>query len=256
MPKEKKQSEMPFLEHLEELRWRLVWSAGALAIGFAIAFVITSQFDVIGIVARPILPFLPDHKLIYTHPAESFSIVVQIAFYFGLLLALPVIVYQIWGFLSPALHGHEKRLVIPALYAAVFLFGCGAALAYFFVLPFSLNFLEHFQSQSLRPMIAADEYLSFVLTLAIGFGAVFELPLVIVGLTAIGLVKPQMLTKYRRHAVVACWLLSAIITPGDFLGATFALAVPLYILFEISVVLSYMVYRRREKRLRTEQLAT
>jgi sec-independent protein translocase protein TatC len=95
----------------------------------------------------------------------------------------------------------------------------------------------------------ATEYLGFVTTLCVAFGAVFELPLVISGLTALGLVKPQFLSKYRRHAIVACWAVAAIITPGDFLGTTFALAIPLYLLYEISVVVSYIIYRRREKRL-------
>jgi sec-independent protein translocase protein TatC len=157
--------------------------------------------------------------------------------------------YQIWIFLSPALYKREKRLVVPVVVAATVLFACGVALAYFFVLPLALAYLMHLESDALDPMITASEYFSFVTTLCVAFGAVFELPLAITGLTALGLVKPQFLSKYRRHAIVGCWAVAAIITPGDFLGTTFALAIPLYLLFEVSVVLSYLIYRRREKRL-------
>ncbi|HVZ77387.1 MAG TPA: twin-arginine translocase subunit TatC [Gemmatimonadaceae bacterium] len=245
---ERMTGEMPFLDHLEELRWRLVRSFAALGIGMAVGFFVVYHFHLIAVLARPIAPYLHGHKLVYTHPADTFSTELSVAFVFGAILALPVIGYQVWAFLSPALYKHEKRIVLPVLGAAVLLFACGVALAYFFVMPISLQFLLGLESQAMEPMITASDYFGFMTTLALAFGGTFEMPLVVVALTAIGVVTPMFLTKYRRHAIVLCWLVAAVVTPGDFLGTTLALAIPLYLLFELSVVLSKIVYRRKERR--------
>ena len=244
----KKSDEMPFLDHLEELRWRLVWSIGALAIGLVIGAIIVIHFNAILFLEQPILPYLHGRKLVYTHPGDTFSILMSASLVIGGVIALPMIGYQLWSFLSPALYRHEKRVVIPVVVAGTLLFACGVALAYYFVLPLALNYLMHLESDALEPMITASEYFGFVTTLCVAFGAVFELPLAISGLTALGIVSPRFLNKYRRHAIVACWAVAAIITPGDFLGTTFALAIPLYLLYEISVVLSFFIARRRERR--------
>jgi sec-independent protein translocase protein TatC len=244
----KKQDEMPFLDHLEELRWRLIWCIGALAVGLAIGAFIVVHFNAILFLEKPILPYLHGQKLAITHPADSFTVLMSASLVIGGIVALPMILYQLWAFLSPALYKREKKVVIPAIFVGVFLFVCGVALAYFFVLPLALAYLMTLESDALTPVIMAPEYFGFVTTLCVAFGAVFELPLVITGLTALGLVKPQFLSKYRRHSIVACWVVAAVITPGDFLGTTFALAVPLYLLYEVSVAVSYIIYRRREKR--------
>ncbi len=244
----KKSDEMPFLDHLEELRWRLVWSIAALGVGLVIGAFIVIHFNAILFLEKPILPYLSGRKLVYMHPGDTFSILMSASLVIGGIVALPVIAYQLWGFLSPALYKHEKRMVVPVVVAGTLLFVCGVALAYYLVLPLALAYLLHLESDALEPMIAATEYFGFVTTLCVAFGIVFELPLAISGLTFLGLVKPQFLSKYRRHAIVACWAVAAIITPGDFLGTTFALAIPLYLLFEISVVLSYIIFRRRERR--------
>jgi sec-independent protein translocase protein TatC len=245
----KKSDEMPFLDHLEELRWRLIWAIGALAVGVGIGVFVVVKYDVILFLEQPILPYLHGQKLAITHPADSFTVLMSASLAIGGVIALPMILYQIWAFLSPALYAKEKRLVIPVLTAGTLLFACGVALAYYFVLPLALAYLMTLESDALTPLIMASEYFGFVTTLCVAFGAVFELPLVITGATALGLVKPQFLSKYRRHAIVACWGVAAIITPGDFLGTTFALAIPLYLLYEVSVALSFVIYRRREKRL-------
>lgn len=244
----KKSDEMPFLDHLEELRWRLVWSIAALGVGVIIGAFIVIHFNAILFLEKPILPYLHGQKLVITHPADSFTVLMSASLVVGGVIALPMIGYQLWAFLSPALYGHEKKVIIPALVAGTLLFACGVALAYYFVLPLALAYLMTLESNALTPMIMASEYFGFVTTLCVAFGAVFELPLAITGLTALGIVKPQFLNKYRRHAIVGCWVVAAIITPGDFLGTTFALAIPLYLLFEISVVLSFFVWRRRERR--------
>jgi sec-independent protein translocase protein TatC len=244
---------MPFLDHLEELRWRIVWSLAALVVGLVIAFALLSKVDIIGILEAPVLPYLGGRKLVFTHPSDPFRIVLNAAFVLGLLLASPVIIYQVWAFLSPALYSHEKKVVIPVLLSGVLLFAAGVALSFYVVLPFTLGFLLTFQTAALEPMITASEYFGFAIGMSLAFGAVFELPIAIVALTAIGLVTPQFLQKYRRHAVVLCVVAAAFVTPGADPTSLFALAVPLYFLFEISVIASSFVYRRRmQRQLRAE----
>jgi sec-independent protein translocase protein TatC len=246
------EKEMPFLDHLEELRWRILWSLGAFVVALLISFAVVSQFDVIGFLARPVVPYLHGQKLVYTHPSDAFSVVLNVAFALGLVLASPVIIYQVWAFLSPALYSHEKRLVIPVLFGAMLLFLGGVALSFIVVLPFTLEFLIGFQTESLTPMITVGEYFGFAIGMSLAFGAVCELPIVILALTALGLVTPQFLNKYRRHAIVLCVLAAAFITPGADPTSLFALAVPLYFLFELSVVLSIMVHRRRVRKQKAE----
>ena len=245
---DKAAAEMPFLDHLEELRWRLIWSLLAFMVGVIIAFALLMRGDVIAVLEQPILPHLNGQRLVYTHPGDPFKIVLSISLVLGAILALPVIVYQIWSFLAPALYRHEKRLIIPVFMGGTVLFLAGVAMAYFVALPLTLGFLMNFQAASLDPMITAADYFSFATSMALAFGVVFELPMVIVALTAFGIVTPMLLNKYRRHAIVACAVVSAVITPGDLISTTIALAIPLYLLYELSVVLSIGVYRRRLKR--------
>jgi sec-independent protein translocase protein TatC len=241
-------TEMPFLDHLEELRWRIVWSLVAFAIALGVAFTLLARVDLIRFLEQPILPFLAGRKLVFTHPGDPFRIVLNASFVLAIVLAAPVILYQAWAFLSPALYQHEKRLVIPVLIGATALFCAGVALSFYVVLPFTLGFLLQFQSQALEPMITASEYFSFAISMSLAFGIVFELPILILALTALGIVTPAFLNKYRRHAIVLCIATAAVVTPGADPTSLFALAVPLYILFEVSVVLSTVVHRRRLRR--------
>ena len=239
-------SEMPFLDHLEELRWRIVWSLGALIVGLAIGFTVVVRFNLIRALQAPIAPYLPG-KLVYTNPADPFSITLNAAIMVGIIIASPVIIYQVWAFLSPALHRHEKRVVIPVILGAVLLFVAGVALAWFWVLPMCLKFLMTFQVESLDPMISASGYFGFVTTLALTFGAAFELPVLILALAALGLVTPQFLSRFRPYAFVLSFLLSAFVTPGDIFLATLALTAPLYLLYELSVLLTVIIFRKRAR---------
>jgi sec-independent protein translocase protein TatC len=240
--------EMPFLDHLEELRWRIIWSLLALVVAVGVAFFALLKIDIIGLLERPILPHLGGRKLVYTHPGDPFTIMLNASIGLGVVLALPVIAYQLWAFVSPALYRHEKRVVVPLFFFATFLFLSGVSLAYFVVLPLAVDWLMGFQTQALEPMITASEYFNFALSLALAFGLCFELPIVVLALAALGIVTPQFLNKYRRHAVVVCVIVGAFLTPGDLVWTTLAMAVPLYLLYELSVVLSYFVYRRRQRR--------
>ena len=240
-------TEMPFLDHLEELRWRILYSLIGLVVGMVVAFVLLQQVDVIGFLQRPVLPYLHGRKLIFTHPGDAFGIVLNASFVLGLVLSSPVLLYQAWAFFAPALYSHEKKLVIPVLLGAVLLFVGGVALAFFVVLPFTLGFLLNFQTAALEPMITASEYFGFAISMSLAFGVVFELPILILALTALGIITPAFLQKYRRHAVILCIVGAAFITPGGDPTSLFALSVPLYLLFEASVVLSRVIYRRRHR---------
>jgi sec-independent protein translocase protein TatC len=241
-------AEMPFLDHLEELRWRIIWSLAAVVVGVGLAFVVVLKFNLLTWMQGPILPYLHGKRLVYTHPGDGFSILMQTAIIVGVVLALPVILYQAWAFLSPALHRHEKKIVVPVIVGAVFLFICGAALAWYFVLPMTLKFLSGLGDESFDQMITVSEYFGFVTSMVLAMGAVFELPIAILLLSALGLVTPQFLSKFRRHAVIASYVVAAIITPGDLFVTSVALMIPLYLLYELSIGLSWLVFRKRQKR--------
>ncbi|MEO6877368.1 MAG: twin-arginine translocase subunit TatC [Gemmatimonadaceae bacterium] len=240
--------EMPFLDHLEELRWRLIYSLGSLLVAVAIGFWLALQFDVVKVLAAPILPLIPEHKLVFTHPGEGFSIIVNVATSIGLVIAGPVILYQVWAFLSPALLKHEKRVAVGVLFSGLLLFLSGAALAYYVVIPLALPWLFTFGGQSLVPLITAEEYFSFAFAMVLTFGVSFELPIVVLALAVLGIVTPQFLSKYRRHAIVLIVIIGAFLTPGDMVWTTIWLSVPLYGLYELSVGMAYIIYRRKQRR--------
>jgi sec-independent protein translocase protein TatC len=247
-PSGRASDEMPFLDHLEELRWRIIWSLAALIVSVAVAFTALQYIDIIGLLERPILPYLHGHKLVYTHPGEAFSIILNAAVALGVVLALPVIFYEMWSFISPALHRNEKKLVMPLFFFATALFIGGVCLSWFVVLPLALPWLMGFAPESLEPLITANEYFGFAMSMTLAFGICFELPIVIVALAMLGIVTPQFLNKFRRHAIVVCVLVGAFLTPGDLVWTTIAMSVPLYFLYEVSVLLTIFIHRRRLRR--------
>ncbi|MCE2902426.1 MAG: twin-arginine translocase subunit TatC [Gemmatimonas sp.] len=246
-------AEMPFLEHLEELRWRLFKVAVALALGIGVSFalIFSKQVDVVALLAEPIQPFLK-RPLMVTHPGDLFDIAMDAAITLGLIAASPVIIWQIWGFLSPALYTHEKKVVIPALVGAALLFLAGMALAFKYVVPVTLSFFMSFQSGAVEVVPTVDKYIGFVISMCLAFGAVFELPVVIALLSALGIVQPQYLAKFRRHAAVGCLIAAAIITPGSDPTSLLLLTIPLYALYEVSITVSRLIVRHRERSIAAE----
>lgn len=240
---------MPFLDHLEELRWRIIYSLGSLLITVGFGFFVAMHWDVVGILAAPILPYIPEHKLVYTHPAEGFTIILNVATTIGFVFAAPLILYQIWLFLSPALHKHEKRVAVGVLFSGVVLFLSGVALAYYVVIPLAIPWLMGFApSTSMVPLITAEEYFAFAFSMVLTFGISFELPIIVLALAALGIVTPKFLSKYRRHAIVLIVIIAAFLTPGDLVWTTIWLSVPLYALYELSVLGSVVIYRRKARR--------
>lgn len=239
--------EMPFLDHLEELRWRILWSLLALVVGAAVGFGIVTYFDVLGWLIKPVMPYLPESKLYYLSPADPFLLTLKLGLTLGGLLAAPVILYQLWTFLAPALRRAEKRAIIPAFYLGLVLFALGVALAYFAALPATLRFMQSFLQEALSPMITAGPYLRFVIKMLLAFGLVFELPVLVLVLAVLGLVNTPMLRRQRRIAIVVATLVAAVITPGDMIVLTVFMMIPLILLYELSIGLTAYVERRRRR---------
>ncbi len=237
--------EMPFLDHLEELRWRILWSVLAVVVCSVGGFVLVMKANVLGILIEPIEPFLDGGRLKYTSPTEPFFITLKLGLVTGFVLASPIVIYQAWAFFGPALLPSEKKVIVPALYLGVVLFAMGVFLAYELVLPMTLRFTMGFQTAALEEMITIGPYLAVVTRLLLAFGGVFELPVVILVLSAMGLVTPQFLAAKRRHAIAIITVLASVLTPGDVITATVMMMLPLVLLYEFSIVLSRMVYRKR-----------
>jgi sec-independent protein translocase protein TatC len=237
-------AEVSFLDRLDDLRGRLIGSLLAVAVGTGIGFYLAVTFDVLGVFTAPIKPFLGGEKLKYLSPTDPFFITLKLAVCIGLLLALPYLLAQLWALLAPLMRPEEKRLLRPALLAAVVLFSVGTVFCYVLVLPLMLQFTMGFQTQSLEQSIVIGEYLTIVLRLLIAFGLAFELPIVILLATLLGVVTPDSLAAKRRHAIAVFVVLSAIITPPD-LSSQVLLVVPVWLLYEASIVMSRAVLARR-----------
>ena len=241
---------MPFLDHLEELRWRILWSLVAIIVGTVVGWMVLDKIDIVEILKRPIAPYLPGGRLIFTSPAEPFMLTLKVAFALGCLVASPVVIYQIWSFLSPALYQREKKLMIPALFVGVVLFLGGAIACYEWLLPAALKVLLGFQREDLTAMITIDRYFGMAVPFVAGCGLVAELPLVVTILASLGIVTPQFLGRQRRYAIVIAAFLAALLTPPDAVSMMLML-VPLLLLYEVSIWCAWIASRRRAKRIAT-----
>jgi sec-independent protein translocase protein TatC len=241
--------EMPLLEHLAELRRRLMWSAAALVVAFGICYYFAPQ--IYNFLAAPLAHALEARgekpQLIYTALYEVFFTYIQVALFAGLFLAFPVIATQLWLFIAPGLYKKEKRAMVPFLVVTPILFFLGGALAYYVVLPTIYKFLLGFQTAATRGtgvdiqlMAKVSEYLSTVMKIIFAFGVSFELPVLLTLLGRVGILSSAGLKKYRRYAYVGCFIVAAILAPPDALTMCI-LAGPLLLLYEISVISVGMV---------------
>jgi sec-independent protein translocase protein TatC len=252
--------QMTFFEHLVELRKRIIHSLIAIAIG-AFVGVLVAKY-IINFVNKPILKALgqagQQQQLVYTHPAGAFNLIVTLGIYIGVVLASPVVLYQIWLFVAPALYKHERSAVTGFLFSTVFLFLAGIAFGYYVPLPYALKFLVGFGVGSLPgvvPMISVTEYFDLTLMILLGIGLVFELPVLIFFLTLFGIVTPQFLWKNTRYAILAIAILAAIITPSPDATTMFIFMAPMVGLYFIGIAVSAIVVRKRDRRLAAEAAA-
>src|SRR5262245_34551156 len=188
--------EMPFLDHLEELRSRILRALGALVVAFGVGFWLVQRFKLVNFLQGPISPYLPDGKLTVLSPTDPVMITFKLAFVTGLVLASPVIIWQVWAFLSPALYDRERKALVPSLFAGLALFLLGCTFAWIFVVPKAIAVLLTFQSGAFNLMFTYDAWFSFVLQILLAMGISAELPLLLIILTSLGIVSPSSLNKF------------------------------------------------------------
>ena len=235
---------IPFSAHLEELRKRLITSFIAVAVGFGVCYGFKEKL--FQILTQPLISVMNQGEtLIYTGLPEAFFTFLKVSFLGGLMLASPVIIYQFWMFVAPGLYDREKRLLLPIVFLSTIFFVGGALFGYFIVFPFGFKFFLGFATETIRPMPSMKEYLSFSAKLLLAFGLVFELPLVITFLARLGLVSVEFLKKNRKYAILLFFIGAAILTPPDVV-TQIMMAVPLMLLYEISIVGARIFGKRKE----------
>ena len=234
--------EMQFLDHLEELRWRVIKSAITIVL-FAIPCGIFWKeiFDLVMI--YPLRFINPRPKLIFTTPSECVIISFQIAICGGLIIASPVVFYQLWRFVSPGLYKNEKKLVLPTVIASTVFFLAGILFCYF-TFPLVMNFLVSYAGNRIEAMFKADEYFGFLLKLSVSFGLVFELPVISFVLSKMGVLTAGFLIKHIRYAIVIIFIVAAILTPPDVFSQC-VLAAPLFVLYGLSILIAAWHQRKR-----------
>jgi sec-independent protein translocase protein TatC len=228
------QEKIPFTEHLEELRKRLIVCFIAVGVGFVLSYGFKEKL--FQILTRPLIRVMQTgDKLIFTGLPEAFFTYLKVAFLSGIILAAPVIFYEFWMFVAPGLYDKEKRLMVPIVVLSTVFFVGGAFFGYFIVFPYGFKFFLGFASEIIRPLPSMREYLGFASKLLLAFGLVFELPLIITFLAKLGMVSVTFLKKNRKYALLLFFIGAAILTPPDVV-TQIMMALPLILLYEISII--------------------
>lgn len=245
--------QMSFFEHLGELRKRIIYSLYAIGAGAFIGVFLAQKF--IGFIVKPMTDALSsahlDAKLIYTHPAGYLNMIITLGVYLGVVLASPIVLYQIWLFVAPALYKHERSAITGFLFSTVFLFLGGIAFGYFVTLPYVLKFLVSFQGPVV-PMISINEYFDLILTILLGIGLIFELPILIFFLSLFGIVTPKFLWQNFRYAILIIAVLAAIITPTPDAQTMLVFMMPMVVLYFVGIGVSAFVVRKKRLKLEAE----
>ena len=228
-------TEQPFVAHLIELRDRLVRSLIAIAVVFAVLSYFPGPAALYDLLAKPLVAQLPaGSHLIATNVISPFLVPLKITLLLSFLVALPVVLYQLWAFVAPGLYSHEKRLVLPLVVSSTVLFLAGVAFCYFFVFGRVFHFIQSFAPKSVNVAPDIEAYLGFVLTMFLAFGATFEVPIVVVVLTRMGVVSVAKLREFRAYFIVVAFIVAAVITPPDMVSML-ALAIPMCLLYEVGL---------------------
>lgn len=228
--KKQRERKLHFLEHLEELRRRIIYCLISILILSVLSFIFSSK--IIKILSHPI------ESLYFFTPTEAFFVKVKVSIVCGFVLSLPVIIYHIWSFIIPALIPKEKKYAAPLVVSSSILFLVGASFSYFIIIPIGLKVLLSFGGAELVPLIGVSKYLNFILWLLVSFGIVFELPVVIFFLTKLGVVETETLKAKRKHAILLIFILAAVLTPTVDFVTQILMGIPLILLYEISILVS------------------
>lgn len=241
-------SRAPLLEHLIELRRRLIFCVIAIALAFGVCFYFSEA--IFAFLLQPLLR-AGQHRVIYTQLFEAFFVQVKVAFFAAMMVSFPVIANQLWQFVAPGLYRKEKRALLPFLWATPVLFTLGAAMAYYIAIPMALQFLLGFQGSlggvEREALPAIDNYLSFIMQFLFGFGLAFLLPVLLMLMEQAGIVTRKQLISARRYAIVAAVGIAAVLTPPD-IGSQLLLAIPLIILYELAIIGIWISEKRRNRR--------
>jgi len=230
------QDKMSLVDHLQEFRKRLMIALIAVVVGSVICYFYASEL-VHYITA-------PAGKLYYMSPGEAFFTYLRVSFFAGFLLALPVVLYQIWAFVAPALNNKERLTSLILIPSSVLLFLMGLAFSYILVLPAGIKFFMGFSTENLQPMLSLGQYLSFVISFLMPFGFIFELPLIILILVKFGLIGSDFLTARRKHVLVLSFLVGAVISPTPDVFSQTMIAVPIIVMYEISLVIVKYIWKK------------
>jgi len=228
-------SEAPFVSHLVELRDRLIRALIAVGIAFGVLAFWPGPGGLYDLLAAPMVAHLPQGtKLIATNVISPILVPLKITLMAAFLVALPVVLYQVWAFVAPGLYSHEKKLVLPLVVSSTILFFAGVAFCYFLVIPGMSKFIQAFSPTAITAAPDIEQYFGFVLTLFLVFGIAFEVPIAVIVLARMGIVSIEQLKKFRGYFVVAAFIVAAVVTPPDVISQL-ALAVPMVILYEVGI---------------------
>ncbi|MFL6699357.1 MAG: twin-arginine translocase subunit TatC [Vitreoscilla sp.] len=237
-------TEQPFVAHLVELRDRLVRALIAVGVVFAVLSFFPGPAALYDLLAKPLVAQLPaGSHLIATNVISPFLVPLKITLLLSFLVALPVVLYQLWAFIAPGLYSHEKRLVLPLVVSSTVLFIGGVAFCYFFVFGRVFHFIQSFAPKSVNVAPDIEAYLGFVLTMFLAFGATFEVPIVVVVLARMGVVSVAKLREFRGYFIVIAFIVSAVITPPDMVSML-ALAIPMCLLYEVGLWAAAITVRK------------
>ena len=235
-------AKMSFLDHLEELRHRLIVSLSAVAIGFLVCWAYSGQ--IYNFLAVPITQHLNGRKLVFTNPTDPFTIYMKVALIAGIFLTSPIVLWQVWLFISPGLYAREKKFALPFIFSSTLLFLLGGAFAYKIAFPMSLKFLLSV-GQSFEAMVTINEYLDLALAVILGCGIIFEIQILIFFLSIFGIVSAGFLLKNLRYAILVIFIVAAIITPTTDIPNMMVFAMPMLLLYMVGIVIAWIFGKKR-----------
>jgi sec-independent protein translocase protein TatC len=246
------EAKMSFLEHLDELRKRIIYAAGSIFVGFLIAFIFIQQlFD---FVMKPLQAGLPaGQHLIYTEPTEAFVLYLTIAGIAGAVIALPLVMTQVWLFIAPGLYSHEKKMAIPFVVLSSICFIAGAAFSHYIVFPLTWKFFVSFTSDYLTFMPRIEPAFSLYIKMILAFGLVFQMPTIVLFLARMGVVTAGFLWRHTKYALLIIVIVSAIVTPDGGGVSLVAMSIPLFFLYLFSILLAWVFGKKRNKEFEEEE---